>query len=425
MLSHSLSHLALPFFDDQHREHAAKLCKWVSEQSITAEGEASRTHDDTTISWVRALGEAGWLKNAVAQQNEGVYQAPDLRTLCLTREIMAFESGLADFSFAMQGLGAGPVSLFGSDALRNKYLPDVSNGLRIPAFAISEKQAGSDVGAMSTVARRDPDNEGYLVINGEKSWISNAGIADFYSVFCRFEDSVEDSRKPSGDAIGKTSASPSGNVTPSGYVAVVIPKDTQGFSVSERIETISPHPLGTIRFVNCRVPVTNIIGEAGRGMRVALGTLDMFRTTVAAAALGFAKRAFQEAVAYSLVRDAYGSRISEFQLIKAKIAEMAAAISSSELLIYKAAWTKDNGAERITREAALAKWQSTERAQMVIDSAVQIMGGKGVVAGSVTERLYRDIRALRIYEGTSEIQQLIIADHVLAEYKDPKMHRRC
>lgn len=424
MPSHTLSHLALPFFDDRHREHAEKLCKWVSEQSITAEGEAASTHDEITKSWVRALGEAGWLKNAVARQKEGVFQAPDLRTLCLTREILAFESGLADFSFAMQGLGAGPVSLFGSDALRNKYLPEVGNGQQIPAFAISEKQAGSDVGAMSTVARRDPDNEGYLIINGEKSWISNAGIADFYSVFCRLENSTQGSTPTLENGIGKTSAT-SGKVAPSGYVAVVVPKDTQGFSVTERIETISPHPLGTIRFVNCRVPITNIIGEAGRGMRVALGTLDMFRTTVAAAALGFAKRAFQEAVAYSLVRDAYGSRISEFQLIKAKIAEMAAAISSSELLIYKAAWTKDNGAERITREAALAKWQSTERAQMVIDSAVQIMGGKGVVAGSVTERLYRDIRALRIYEGTSEIQQLIIADHVLAEYKDPKMHRRC
>jgi acyl-CoA dehydrogenase len=306
-----------------------------------------------------------------------------VRTLCLIRETLARHDGLADFAFAMQGLGAGPISLFGSDAMKERYLPAVAAGERVAAFAISEPEAGSDVAAMRTEARRDGD--GYL-IRGTKTWISNGGIADHYVVFCRFPEAGE-----------------------RGYVALVVDADAPGLRVAERIRVMAPHPLATLEFEECRVPVSARVGEEGAGLRVALGTLDVFRSTVGAAALGFARRALDEALRWTGKRRAFGAALDEFQLTRAKLAEMAVAVDASALLVYRAAWTRDAGAERVTREAAMAKLYATEAAQRVIDDAVQLFGGRGVVVGEPVERLYREIRALRIYEGTSEIQRLVIA----------------
>jgi alkylation response protein AidB-like acyl-CoA dehydrogenase len=309
-----------------------------------------------------------------------------VRSLCIARETLASFSGLLDFAFAMQGLGAGPISLFGSRALRDKYLPSVANGDAIAAFAISETAAGSDISAMKTTARRD--GSGYI-IDGEKTWISNGGIADFYVVFCRLEKTERD------------------------YIALVVEPSDPGFSVTDRIDTIAPHPLGTLRFDNCRVPDNRVVGEEGRGLRVALGTLDVFRTTVGAAALGFARRAMSEAVSHVSEREIFGGKLSDLQLTQAAIADMATEIDASALLIYRSAWMRDNGAERVTREAAMAKMYATEAAQRVIDRAVQLLGGRGVVTGNPVERLYREIRSLRIYEGATEIQKLVIAGQVL------------
>jgi alkylation response protein AidB-like acyl-CoA dehydrogenase len=299
-------------------------------------------------------------------------------------------SGLADFSFAMQGLGAGPISLFGSPELRRRYLPRVASGESIAAFAISESEAGSDVAAMRTTARRDGV---HYVIDGEKTWISNAGIADHYVVFCR---SGENSKE---------------------FIALVVESTDPGFGVRERIRTLAPHPLGTIAFDGCRVPADRVVGEPGRGMRVALGTLDVFRSTVGAAALGFARRAFDEALEFAAGRTLFGQRLTEFQLTRSRIAEMATELDASALLVFRAAWARDQGAPRITREAAMAKMYATEAAQRVIDTAVQLLGGRGLVAGHPVERLYREIRALRIYEGTTEVQQLVIAAQVLESHQ--------
>jgi acyl-CoA dehydrogenase len=287
----------------------------------------------------------------------------------------------------MQGLGSGPIALFGSDALRSAHLSGIAEGKVITAFAISEKDAGSDLNAMTTTAKRDGD---HYILNGEKTWISNAGIADQFVVFARFPEAGERA-----------------------FIALVIKSTDPGFSVSERIEVIAPHPLGKLRFTDCRVPADRVVGEPGKGMRVALGTLDVFRSTVGAAALGFARRALDEAVAFAKSRKVAGGILAEQQLTQAKLAEMALAIDASALLVYRAAWTRDSGAERITREAAMAKLHATDSAQRVIDDAVQIMGGRGVVSGAPVEQLYREIRSLRIYEGTSEIQKLIIAGQVL------------
>jgi alkylation response protein AidB-like acyl-CoA dehydrogenase len=300
-----------------------------------------------------------------------------------------YASGLAEFAFAMQGLGSGPISLFGSEALKMRYLPGAATGASIAAFAISEADAGSDLGAMQTTARTDGTS---IVIDGEKTWISNAGIASHYVVFCRWPEGGEKS-----------------------FIALVVDADRPGFSVTRRIEVIAPHPLGTVTFSNCRVPMDAIVGEPGKGMRVALGTLDLFRTTVGAAALGFARRAFDEAVGHARTRVAFGKPLAEFQMTQARIADMATAIDAAALLVYRAAWTRDRGADRVTREAAMAKLVATESAQQVIDQAVQLFGGRGVVRGETVERLYREIRALRIYEGTSEIQKLVIASQVLRD----------
>ncbi len=376
-----------PFFTDAHRTFATGLRSW-------AQRELAHSHETTDVdadcrALVHKLGAAGWLRYAVPSAYGGVHDTLDVRSLCIARETLSRVSGLADFAFAMQGLGAGPISLFGSHALKTKYLPRVATGDAIAAFAISEVDAGSDVVAMRTTARRD---RGEYVINGEKTWISNGGIADHYVVFCRLDSGERD------------------------FIALVVEPGDAGFTVGERIATIAPHPLATLHFDECRVPVDRIVGEPGRGLRVALGTLDVFRSTVGAAALGMARRALDETLAYVTTREMFGQLLKDFQLTQAKLATMATSIDASALLVYRAAWTRDNGAERITREASMAKMFATESAQHVIDDAVQLLGGRGVVAGHPVERLYREIRALRIYEGTTEVQQLVIAAQVLAEY---------
>ena len=370
-----------PFFADAHRDLAAKLDKWAKQEIA---GSDQQDADEACRSLVKKLGRAGWLKYAVPAAYGGALEQLDVRSLCIVRETLSRISGLADFSFAMQGLGAGPISLFGSEALKERYLRRVAEGEAIAAFAISETGAGSDIAAMQTSARNEGDD---YVIDGEKTWISNGGIADFYVVFCRLEST--------------------------GFIALVVEPGDAGFSVAERIKTIAPHPLARLRFDNCRVPMDRVVGEPGKGLKVALATLDVFRSTVGAAALGFARRALDEALAYVSDRRIFGQQLKDFQLTQARIAQMATQIDASALLVYRAAWTRDNGAPRVTREAAMAKMYATEAAQRVIDDALQLLGGRGVVADSPVEKLYREIRSLRIYEGTTEVQQLVIAKQVL------------
>ena len=375
-----------PFFDDGHRSLAHELDAWATAELGHVEHRRESV-DATCRALVRSLGEAGWLRWTVPAAYGGAREALDVRSLCLARESLARHDGLADFAFAMQGLGSGPISLFGSDALRRRYLPRVVAGKAVAAFALSEAHAGSDVTAMRTTARRD--GAGW-VIDGEKTWISNAGIADHYVVFCRVPEGGEKS-----------------------YAAFVVDADAAGLAVTARIDVTAPHPLGTVTLDGCRVGADSLVGEAGRGLRVALGTLDVFRSTVAAAALGFARRALDEAVEQVRARHAFGRPLADFQLTQGRIAEMATAVDASALLVYRAAWTRDTGAERVTREAAMAKLFATESAQRVVDDAVQLFGGRGVAVGETVERLYREVRALRIYEGTSEIQKLVIAGQVL------------
>jgi acyl-CoA dehydrogenase len=381
------TYLGWPFFDDTHRALATRLRDWTSANAPLFAHPAHDAVDAHCRKLVAGLSAAGFTRYVIPQAQGGATEKLDVRSICLIREHLAYHSGLADFAFAMQGLGSGPISLFGSDALRSAHLGGIANGKVITAFAISEKDAGSDLNAMSTTAKRAGNQ---YILNGEKTWISNAGIADQYVVFARFPEAGERS-----------------------YIALVVKVTDPGFSVSERIEVIAPHPLGTLRFTDCRVPADRVVGEPGKGMRVALGTLDVFRSTVGAAALGFARRALDEAVAFAKSRKVAGGMLADQQLTQAKLAEMALAIDASALLIYRAAWTRDSGAERITREAAMAKLHATDSAQQVIDAAVQIMGARGVVSGAPVEQLYREIRSLRIYEGTSEIQKLIIAGQVL------------
>jgi alkylation response protein AidB-like acyl-CoA dehydrogenase len=375
------SYLQWPFLAEEHRTLARDLRKWCGGHI-----KADHPHDVDAAcrALARSLGQSGWLKAAT-----GSGKKPSVRSLCISRESLAYHSGLADFVFAMQGLGSVPISLFGSDALKKKWLNKVGEGSAISAFAISEPDAGSDIAAMKTTARRDADA---FIIDGTKTWISNAGIADFYVTFCRFPEAGE-----------------------KGYIALLVESNTPGLHVSERINVIAPHPLGTLEYKNCRVPAANLIGQAGAGLKIALASLDLLRSTVAAAALGFARRALDEAVSFATQRQAFGKSLSDFQMTQAKLADMALAIDASALLVYRAAWAYDTGAERVTREAAMAKLHATESAQRVIDEAVQILGGRGVVSGAVVEQLYREIRALRIYEGTSEIQKLVIASQVLKQ----------
>ena len=376
-----------PFLDDAHRALARELGAWARQAAGETHDESDAAVDARCRMLVREMGTAGWLRLVVPGDAGGARERLDVRSLALARETLAYHDGLADFAFAMQGLGIGPVALFGGRALRDRWLPRVRDGEAIAAFAISEAEAGSDVAAMRTTARHEGD---VFVIDGEKTWISNAGIADVHVVFCRFPEAG-----------------------PRGYVALVVERDAPGFRVRERIRTLAPHPLGTLTFDGCRVPATNLVGEAGGGLKVALATLDVFRTTVGAAALGFARRALDEAIAWTRGRQAFGQALADFQLVQGRLADMALAVDASALLVYRAAWTRDVVAPRVTREAAMAKLHATESAQRVIDDAVQLAGGRGVVAGAVVERLYREIRALRIYEGASDIQRLVIAKELL------------
>ncbi len=379
--------LAWPFFDAAHRDLADGLRAWTQAQANALAHPAGGV-DDACRGLARALAEGGWLRYAVPAPYGGALERLDVRSLCIARETLAYASGLADFAFAMQGLGSGPISLFGSDEQKRRWLPSVASGDVIAAFAISEADAGSDVMAMRTTARRDG---GGYVIDGQKTWISNAGIADRYVVFARYPEAGE-----------------------RGFAAFVVDADNPGLRVSERIDVTAPHPLGTIDFDGCRVDADALIGEAGGGMKVALGTLDVFRSTVGAAALGFARRALDEALAWCGERHVFGQPLTEYQLTKTALAEMAIDIDASALLVYRAAWTRDAGAARITREAAMAKLYATEAAQRVVDRAVQLLGARGVVRDSIAETLYRDVRALRIYEGTTEVQKLVIAGQLLA-----------
>jgi alkylation response protein AidB-like acyl-CoA dehydrogenase len=376
------SFLDWPFFTAAHRDHATALDAWCLAQHWSDNGEAGV--DARCRQLVQALGRDGWLRHAVVAPHGGHASVLDVRTLCLSRDTLARHDALADFAFAMQGLGAGPISLFGSDDLRARWLPAVARGDAIAGFALSEAEAGSDVTAMRTTLTRDSD--GWWRLDGEKTWISNGGIADFYVVFARYPDGGEKS-----------------------FAAVVVPAEAKGLAVAERLHVIAPHPLARLTFDGCRVPPADLVGEAGRGLRVALGTLDVFRPTVGAAALGMARRALDEAQVWAASRPMFGQRLADFQLTQARLAAMATDIDASALLVYRAAWTKDAGAPRVTREAAMAKWYATEAAQRTIDGAVQLLGGRGVQQGQIVERLYREIRALRIYEGTSEVQQLVIA----------------
>jgi acyl-CoA dehydrogenase len=377
-----------PWFTDDHRRYATKLVRWA-EQNLT-----HLPHDDVDQACrarVRLLGEAGFLKAAVPKPYGGRYDALDVRTLCLSREILSFHDGLADFAFAMQGLGTGAITLFGSEALKERYLRPVAAGKMIAAFALSEPEAGSDVAALAMTAR--PDGNDHVRLDGRKTWISNGGIADFYVVFAR-----------TGEGPGAK-----------GLSAFVVDADTPGLSIAERIEVIAPHPLATLAFDGARVPVENRLGQPGEGFKVAMATLDIFRSTVGAAALGFARRALDEATVQVRRRRAFGKRLADFQLTQARLADMAVEVDAAALLVYRAAWARDRGgAARVTREAAMAKLYATEAAQRVIDAAVQLFGGRGVVAGEAVARLYCEIRSLRIYEGTSEIQRLVIARQLLA-----------
>lgn len=389
------SFLDWPFFNDEHKQLAENLRAWAGE-NIPPLGEPS--HEDAALDahcrkLVEMLGKAGWLKYCVPEEYGGL-GAMDVRNLCLCRETLSYTSGLADFCFAMQGLGTGPVSLFGSEEQKKKYLPNVAAGTSIAAFAISEPNAGSDAGAMTTTAVKDGTD---YVLNGLKTWISNAGLADLYVVFAR-----------TGEAPGAR-----------GLSAFIVEADTPGFEVADRIQVSAPHPLGSIRFDNCRIPAENMLGAPGEGFKVAMATLDVFRSTVGAAALGFARRALDETLTRSLEREVFGQKLSEFQITQTKIADMAVHIDAAALLIYRAAWVKDKPeTQRVTREASMAKLFATEEAQKIIDQAVQIFGGTGVVVGNIVESLYREIRALRIYEGTSEIQKLVIAGGLLKERRD-------
>ncbi len=376
-----LKHLAWPFFDDKHRVLARELDAWCAAHLDHAHGEDDV--DAQCKQLVKALGTAGWLNHAVAGEGEAI----DTRAICLLRETLARYNGLADFAFAMQGLGSGAISLMGTPEQRARYLPRVASGAALAAFALSEPEAGSDVAAMQCSATEDGD--GYL-LNGEKTWISNGGIAEFYVLFAR-----------TGEAPGSR-----------GISAFIVDAGLPGFEIAERIDVIAPHPLARLRFSNCRVAKSQMIGAPGEGFKVAMRTLDVFRTSVAAAALGFARRALQEGLRQAHQRPMFGATLADLPLTQAKLAEMACTVDSAALLVYRAAWQRDQG-QTITREAAMAKLMATEGAQQVIDAAVQLHGGRGVRRGEIVESLYREIRALRIYEGASEVQQLIIGRDLL------------
>jgi len=375
-----------PFLEERHRKLAGELETWA--RAKLARGHDHGSVDDACRSLVRALADGGWLNHAAADDGK-----LDVRTLCLIRDTLARHSGLADFAFAMQGLGSGPITLFGNEQQRRDYLGAVSSGRKIAAFALTEPAAGSDVAALTLSARADGDD---FVLNGEKTYISNGGIADFYVVFARTSD--EGAR---------------------GISAFIVDADNPGLTVAERIQVIAPHPLARLKFTACRIKNTARIGAVGEGFKIAMATLDVFRTTVGAAALGFARRALDESLARVTQRQLFGAPMAELPLVQAQLAQMALEIDASALLVYRSAWTRDVRADRVTREASMAKLYATEAAQRVIDQAVQLFGGLGVTAGVPVEELYREIRALRIYEGASEVQKLIIARQVLGNAHRP------
>ena len=384
--------LSWPFFDDGHRRFARELAHWADATL------PSLPHDDVDEACrarVRVLGEARFLDAVVPAEQGGLHPRLDVRTLCLAREVLAFRDGLADFAFAMQGLGTGSISLFGSSDVKARYLPPVRAGRAIAAFALSEPEAGSDVAALATTAT--PDGPSHMRIDGTKTWISNGGIADHYVVFAR-----------TGEGVGAR-----------GLSAFVVDADAPGLEVAQRIEVIAPHPLATLRFDGVRVPLANRLGEGGEGFKVAMATLDIFRSTVGAAALGFGRRALFETVQRAATRKLFGAPLGELQMTQGAIADSASDVDASALLVYRAAWTKDRGAARITREAAMAKMFATEAAQRAIDRAVQLHGGLGVTKGVKVEELYREIRALRIYEGATEVQKIVIARELLRKERQP------
>jgi len=380
-------HLDWPFFEPRHRALAEELDAWAARE-LHAGHDADV--DAQCRALVRRLGAAGWLRHAVAgTAHGGAAETIDTRSICLLRETLAWHHGLADFAFAMQGLGSGAISLHGTAAQRARYLPRVAEGRALAAFALSEPEAGSDVAALACSAREDGET---WVLDGEKTWISNGGIADFYVLFAR-----------TGEAPGSR-----------GISAFIVDADTPGFEIAQRIEVIAPHPLARLRLTNCRVTKAQLLGAPGEGFKVAMRTLDVFRTSVAAAALGFGRRALHEGLQRALARPMFGQRLADFQLTQAKLAQMATTVDSAALLTYRAAWQRDQG-RTVTREAAMAKMAATEGAQQVIDAAVQLWGGAGVASGNLVESLYREIRALRIYEGATEVQQLIIGRDLLKE----------
>jgi acyl-CoA dehydrogenase len=383
-----------PFFEPAHRKLAQSLDGWCAARLHSGAHPVERAEVDARCrALVRELGDSGWTRHCVPEASAGAARF-DVRSLALIRETLAWHDGLADFAFAMQGLGSGAITLAGSDALRQRLLPGVADGTRVAAFALSEPDAGSDVAALKCTARRDGQD---YVLDGQKTWISNGGIADFYCVFAR--TSAPEPR-------------PDGSVAARGISAFVVEADAPGLSIAGRIEVIAPHPLARLAFNSCRVSAANRLGAEGEGFKIAMRTLDVFRTSVAGAALGFAQRALDEALTHALARRMFGKTLSDLQLTQAALADMATEIDAARLLTYRAAWLRDRG-EAVTQEVAMAKMAATESAQRAIDKAVQLFGGRGVVHGEVTERLYREIRALRIYEGATEVQKLIIARELL------------
>ena len=381
------SFLSWPFFDPHHGELARALDAWAGD--TVADLIDHHDVDGSCRRLVAALAGAGWLDLVVPASHGGRQERIDVRSVCLARELLGYHAGLADFAFAMQGLGTGPISLFGDSAQKDRWLPPVREGRSIAAFALSEPDAGSDVAAMATTAV--PDGNGHVRIDGEKTWISNDGIAGHYVVFAR-----------TGEAPGAK-----------GLSAFVVDADTPGLEIAERIDVIAPHPLARLRFDGCRVPVSHRIGKPGEGFKVAMGSLDVFRATVGAAALGFARRGLDEALDRASGRRMFGAPLADLQMTQAALADMATEVDAAALLVYRAAWAKDSGAARVTREASMAKLFATEAAQRVVDRAVQMHGGLGVTTGVKVEELYREVRALRIYEGASEVQKIVIARQVL------------
>ncbi len=387
--------LQWPFFDESHRRLAEEAEGWAAEHLSGAAHPAGRAAADARCrELVPALGKAGFLKHCIRAADGGASADFDARSICLLRETLAASDGLADFAFAMQGLGSAPLSLAASESIRSLWLPRVAAGTSIAAFALSEPAAGSDVAAMETTARHEGPQ---YVLNGSKTWISNGGIADFYVVFAR---TATGSRRPDG------------SISAEGISAFLVKPGDSGFSVAERIDAMAPHPLGRLVFEDCRIPVARLIGAEGEGFKIAMRTLDVFRTSVAAAACGFARRALDEASAHARGRAMFGKVLADFQLTQTALAEMATALDAARLLTYRAAWLRDTG-KAFTAAAAMAKLTATENAQAIIDRALQMFGGRGVVQGEIIERLYREIRALRIYEGASEVQKLIIGRELL------------